>query len=90
MECFKKSKNVFKNNIFLNFKRNLSTFVFFIKGLYSLLPTKGLATQLGYQYKNFKEFLKKIKKNEKNNYYKSLPVIGGPNIIVEIDESKFG
>ena len=25
-----------------------------------------------------------------HNYYSSLPVIGGPGIVVEVDESKFG
>ncbi|KRH94676.1 putative transposable element, partial [Pseudoloma neurophilia] len=74
----------------LNILKKIDCFVLFIKGIFGLMPLRGLSIQLNHKYSNMIRFLRRIKKNAKKNFYNKIQMIGGENIIVEIDESKFG
>ncbi|OQS53846.1 hypothetical protein EHP00_1502 [Ecytonucleospora hepatopenaei] len=49
-----------------------------------------IASILPYKVNNLKIFLKSLNKYIKNNYERFTDKIGGPEKVVEIDESKFG
>ncbi|KRH94526.1 putative transposable element [Pseudoloma neurophilia] len=53
------------------------------------MPFRGLSIKLNYKYSNMIRFLRQIKKTPKKKF-KKIQMIRGENIIVEIDESKFG
>ncbi|KRH92365.1 putative transposable element, partial [Pseudoloma neurophilia] len=84
------TKGLYKNTILDKFKKNFEFFIFLIKGGFGYMPLRGLSEQLNYKYRNLINFFKKIKINAKKNFFNNIEMIGGDDLIVEIDESKFG
>ncbi|KRH93914.1 transposable element, partial [Pseudoloma neurophilia] len=84
------TKGLYKNTILVKFKKNFEFFIFLIQGIFGYMPLRGLSEQLNYKYRNLINFLKKIKINAKKIFFNNIEIIGGDDVIVEIDESTFG
>ncbi|KCZ81132.1 hypothetical protein H312_01424 [Anncaliia algerae PRA339] len=79
-----------KNSFFKSSKLNVSKSLKIIY-LWSLgVPLKSISEIFKMATSSLSRFFKKLNKILELNYYKSLPKLGGDDIIVEIDESKFG
>ena len=51
---------------------------------------KTISEVLGYTYNSLKSFVSKLHQKAIEHFDSALQTIGGPGVIVEIDESKFG
>ena len=86
----RKEQSVFHNTLLSNSKLKPIKVLEIIKCWLSKLSLSLIAEFVGTSRKTVSKILLRLKKLTGKKYIESLPVIGGPGIIVEIDESKFG
>ncbi|OQS54049.1 hypothetical protein EHP00_1629 [Ecytonucleospora hepatopenaei] len=86
----KTRRSVFSESIFKKFNKGVEGIIRVFELLFESIRLRSIAKLMPYDYRNLKIFVSKVNQYVKNNYFKYLDVIGGPGIIVEIDESKFG
>lgn len=67
-----------------------TTILKIIRYWFSNAPNNSTAEQLGIDKNAVTNYLKKAANLVGSNYYNSLKMVGGPGIVVEVDESKFG
>ncbi|KCZ78896.1 hypothetical protein H311_00062 [Anncaliia algerae PRA109] len=58
--------------------------------MFQSIKLKDICTLLNCSYKSIKSISRKINNNVKEKYYDLIKPIGGPNLIVEIDELSLG
>ncbi|KCZ78676.1 hypothetical protein H311_00290 [Anncaliia algerae PRA109] len=86
----KYQESLLKDTVFNNKKSPLTLILKIIELWCEELPISTIAKGLSLSKKHVGRIIAKMGKKLVANYYKSLEKIGGSNIIVEIDESKFG
>ena len=72
-----------------NYKKGLDKFIDLINMLFLNTSILQIASILPYKVNNLKIFLRSLNNYIKNHYKRFTDKIGGPGIVVEIDESKF-
>lgn len=82
--------SLFKNSIFFNVKLKKITILKIIDAWLQKINTKAISFFLKISPKAVRRVLKKVKESAVPKYYASLDVIGEKDVVVEIDESKFG
>ena len=86
----KKEISIFKNTIMKDFRKGTKNFVKLCLHMQQYCSHNNIMISLEWEKKSFQNFMKKIKRKFKMKYLKNTKKIGGPGVIVEIDESKFG
>ena len=85
-----KRELVTKYSIFYNSRLENIEILKIIRYWLSKVPLACISELTGLSYSCIKRYINKVRKFIDTNYLPSLGQIGGPNIIVEVDESKFG
>lgn len=83
-------ESIFKGSIFYYKKLDKYQVVYILRMWFSRVPVKAISELLYISTNTVFSYLKKALKLIEHKYLNSIGMIGGPNIIVEIDESKFG
>ena len=86
----KHQESLLKNTVFYNKKTPLTTILKIIELWCEEIPIKTIANGLSLSIKRVSHVISKMKIKLVKNYYATLDKIGGKDVIVEIDESKFG
>lgn len=88
--CCKKEESFYKGTIFEEARIDYTIILKIIRYWFSKVPNSSIAELLGIYDNSVTNYLKKARKMVERQYYNSLEMIGGPGIVVEVDESKFG
>lgn len=83
-------EGIFKGTIFEESRISYSKVLKIMRYWFSKVPHVSISELLSTNKNTISDYLKKPEQIIDEKYYDSLGVIGGPNVIVEIDESKFG
>ncbi len=83
-------ESIYNRTIFEEARIEYVTILKIIRYWFSKVPNSSIAELLGIDPQCVTSYLKKASKMVETKYYNSLQMIGGPGIVVEVDESKFG
>lgn len=81
---------MFSNSIFKKFNKGIDNLIKLFELVFESIKLCSISKIMHYNYRNLKKFMSNVNLYVKNNYNRFLDTIGGPGIVVEIDETKFG
>lgn len=84
------TRSLLQGTLLEGWKKPKETFVKIIECLFTFTGLATISRLVDYDKDSLKNLVRKLHQNARDRYYNAIPVIGGPNIIVEADESKFG